>query len=52
MRILVAPDKFKGSLGATKAGAVIAAGLRRAAPGRRTNKVVLPAKAPACARAS
>jgi glycerate 2-kinase len=32
MRILVAPDKFKGSLGATEAGAAIAAGLRAALP--------------------
>jgi hypothetical protein len=46
MRILVAPDKFKGSLGATEAGAAIAVGLRRAAPGRRSNKVALPVKRP------
>jgi glycerate 2-kinase len=32
MRILVAPDKFKGSLGAAEAGAAIAAGLRAALP--------------------
>jgi glycerate kinase len=32
MRILVAPDKFKGSLGASEVGSAIAAGLRQALP--------------------
>src|SRR6188768_3531961 len=32
MRILVAPDKFKGSLGATEVAEAIAAGLRDALP--------------------
>jgi glycerate kinase len=32
MRILVAPDKFKGSLGAREVGAAIAAGIREALP--------------------
>ena len=33
MRILIAPDKFKGSLGAVEVGERIAAGLRAALPG-------------------
>ena len=32
MRILIAPDKFKGSLGAAEVGSSIAAGVRRALP--------------------
>ena len=31
-RVIVAPDKFKGSLTATEVAASVAAGLRRAAP--------------------
>ncbi|HZB60716.1 MAG TPA: glycerate kinase, partial [Actinomycetota bacterium] len=33
MRVVVAPDKFKGSLTAAQVAARVAAGLARAAPG-------------------
>lgn len=41
MRVLVVPDKFKGSLGAAEAGAAIAAGLRAALPGAQIEVVAL-----------
>lgn len=41
MRILIAPDKFKGSLGATEVGAAIAAGLRAALPEAKIEVVAL-----------
>ncbi|MBA2435056.1 MAG: glycerate kinase [Chthoniobacterales bacterium] len=41
MRILIAPDKFKGSLGAKKVGQSIAAGLRTALPGAELEMIAL-----------
>ena len=41
MRILIAPDKFKGSLGAEEVGQCIAAGLRTALPGAELEIVAL-----------
>ena len=36
MHVLLAPDKFKGSLRASEVAAAVAAGLREAAPGVKT----------------
>jgi glycerate 2-kinase len=41
MRVLVVPDKFKGSLGAAEAGAAIAAGLQAALPAVQIEIVAL-----------
>ncbi|MEO5718661.1 MAG: glycerate kinase [Chthoniobacterales bacterium] len=41
MRILIAPDKFKGSLGAEEVGQSIAAGLKTALPGTELEIVAL-----------
>lgn len=41
MRFLIAPDKFKGSLGAQEVGQRIAAGLRRALPAATLENVAL-----------
>ena len=41
MRILIAPDKFKGSLGAEDVGAAIARGLQSALPGAELEIVAL-----------
>ena len=39
MRVVVAPDKFKGSLTAAQVAARVAAGLARAAPGAEVVEV-------------
>jgi glycerate kinase len=41
MRLLIAPDKFKGSLGAAEVGAAIAAGVQAALPGAQIEVVAL-----------
>ena len=41
MRVVVAPDKFKGSLTAAQVAARVAAGLARAAPGAEVVEVIL-----------
>ena len=43
MKIVIAPDKFKGSLPATQVAAAIAAGLRTGWPGAMTILMVSPA---------
>ena len=39
MRVVIAPDKFKGSLSASSAAEAMARGVRRAAPGAEIDQV-------------